>query len=104
MATGVFPGWGPAWASHVKRGPRFSEDMPSATLAPANCSELRWEQLGLRRRVQVQRGREERGIRTTEKDTKEKREETNERRESGRGTHGRPDSTTWESSGLHTSK
>ncbi|TNN88991.1 hypothetical protein EYF80_000869 [Liparis tanakae] len=72
LATGAFPGRGPAWPSHVKCGPRVSEDMPSATWAPANSAEPRWEQLGLERRVQVQRGGE-RGIR--------KREEGDGRRE-----------------------
>lgn len=61
LATGAFPGRGPAWPSHVKRGPRVSEDMPSATWAPANSAELRWEQLGLEHWVQVQRGREREG-------------------------------------------
>lgn len=41
--------------------------MPSATWAPANSAEPRWEQLGPERRVQVQRGGErERGIRRRE--------------------------------------
>ncbi|KAK5877538.1 hypothetical protein CesoFtcFv8_025034 [Champsocephalus esox] len=35
----------PAWLSHVKCGPRVSEDMPSATWAPANSIEPRVEQL-----------------------------------------------------------
>lgn len=42
MATRAFPAQGRARPSHVKCGPRFSEDMPSATRAPANSAEPRW--------------------------------------------------------------
>lgn len=83
--------------------------MPSATWAPANSAELRWEQLGLERRVQVQRGGErekDKGERGGGRLKGREREAKKEGRERGtwREACGRPYSTTWESSGLHTSE
>lgn len=83
--------------------------MPSATWAPANSAELRWEQLGLERRVQVQRGgarEKDKGERGGGRLKGREREAKKDRRERGtwREACGRPYSTTWESSGLHTSE
>lgn len=41
LAAGARPGRRPAWPSHVKCGSGVSEDMPSATWAPANSAGLR---------------------------------------------------------------